>query len=136
MHADGYRGEEISIAIFDSGFQGVNTTAPFSLLNTDNRIKQAFNFVSNHSNVFVADDHGTEVLSVMAAYTEGSYTGGAYMANYFCISQKTFLQSTASKNSTGLSQQRRRIVPGYKSLIQVWVIMSLTMSRWIIPNHN
>lgn len=83
MHADGYRGEEISIAIFDSGFQGVNTTAPFSLLNTDNRIKQAFNFVSNHSNVFVADDHGTEVLSVMAAYTEGSYTGGAYMANYF-----------------------------------------------------
>lgn len=82
MHADGYRGEGISIAIFDSGFQGVNTTAPFSLLNTDGRIKQAFNFVSNSSNVFVADDHGTEVLSVMAAYVDGSYVGGAYMADY------------------------------------------------------
>jgi serine protease AprX len=83
MHAAGNRGEGVSIAIFDSGFQGVNTTAPFSLLSTDNRIKQAFNFVSNNPNVFVADDHGTEVLSVMAAYTEGTYTGGAYMANYF-----------------------------------------------------
>ncbi|HCZ34643.1 MAG TPA: peptidase S8, partial [Cytophagales bacterium] len=83
MHAEGYRGEGVSIAIFDSGFQGVNATAPFSLLNTDNRIKQAFNFVSNTSNVFVADDHGTEVLSVMAAYTEGTYLGGAYKADYY-----------------------------------------------------
>jgi serine protease AprX len=83
MHAAGNRGEGISIAIFDSGFQGVNTSTPFSLLNTDNRIKHTYNFVSNNTNVFVADDHGTEVLSVMAAYTEGTYTGGAYMANYF-----------------------------------------------------
>jgi serine protease AprX len=83
MHTDGYKGEGISIAIFDSGFQGVNVTAPFSLLNIDNRIKQAFNFVSNTSNVFVADDHGTEVLSVMAAYTEGTYVGGAYKADYY-----------------------------------------------------
>jgi len=83
MHAEGYRGEGISIAIFDSGFQGVNTTTPFSLLNTDNRIKQAFNFVSNNPNVFVADDHGTEVLSVMAAYVAGTYVGGAYMADYY-----------------------------------------------------
>jgi serine protease AprX len=83
MHASGYRGEGILIAIFDSGFQGVNTTAPFALLNTDNRIKQAFNFVQNNSNVFVADDHGTEVLSVMAAYQEGSYVGGAYKGDYY-----------------------------------------------------
>ncbi|MCE7864251.1 MAG: T9SS C-terminal target domain-containing protein [Bacteroidetes bacterium CHB5] len=83
MHADGNRGEGISIAIFDSGFQGVDIAAPFALLNTDNRIKQTFNFVNNNTDVFVADDHGTEVLSVMAAYIENSYTGGAYMANYF-----------------------------------------------------
>lgn len=83
MHADGYKGEGIAIAVFDSGFQGVDVTAPFSLLNTDNRIKQAFNFVSNISNVFVADDHGTEVLSVMAAYADDTYVGGAYKADYY-----------------------------------------------------
>ncbi|MBX2916712.1 MAG: S8 family serine peptidase [Cyclobacteriaceae bacterium] len=83
MHAAGKSGEGISIAIFDSGFQGVNTAAPFSLLNTDSRIKHTFNFVGNNTNVFTADDHGTEVLSVMAAYTAGTYTGAAYKANYF-----------------------------------------------------
>lgn len=83
MHNNGNRGEGISIAIFDSGFQGVNVTAPFSLLNTENRIKQTFNFVSNNANVFTADDHGTEVLSVMAAYMEGTYEGGAYLADYY-----------------------------------------------------
>ncbi|MCW5910964.1 MAG: S8 family serine peptidase [Cyclobacteriaceae bacterium] len=83
MHAAGNRGEGMAIAIFDSGFQGVDTAAPFSLLNNDNRVKQVFNFVTNSTNVFTADDHGTEVLSVMAAYIEGSYTGGAYLADYY-----------------------------------------------------
>ena len=83
MQLAGYRGEGISIAIFDSGFQGVNSSMPFSDLFTENRVKQMVNFVTNGSSVFVADDHGTEVLSVMAAYDAGSYTGGAYKADYF-----------------------------------------------------
>lgn len=83
MHLDGYRGEGISIAIFDSGFQGVDVTAPFAPLFTENRIKQTFNFVLNTNAVYELDDHGTEVMSVMAAFSNGSYTGGAHKANYF-----------------------------------------------------
>ncbi len=83
MHEAGNRGEGISIAIFDSGFQGVNVSAPFADLFAENRVKQTVNFVTNTSNVFVTDDHGTEVLSVMAAYSEGAYTGGAYKADFF-----------------------------------------------------
>lgn len=83
MQQAGYRGEGISIAIFDSGFQGVNTSTPFSDLFTENRVKQTVNFVTNGSSVFVADDHGTEVLSVVGAYQSGTYTGGAYKADYF-----------------------------------------------------
>jgi len=82
MHSMGYRGEGIRIAIFDSGFLGVNLSAPFSLLFSENRIKQTFNFVSNHTGVYQADNHGTEVLSVMAAITPGVYTGGAHKAEY------------------------------------------------------
>ncbi len=82
MHNSGYRGEGVLIAIFDSGFQGVNVTAPFAALFTDGRIKQTFNFVNNTSGVYQNDDHGTEVFSVMAAYTEGSYTGGVHKADY------------------------------------------------------
>jgi len=82
MHKQGYAGEGIWVAIFDSGFQGVNLTEPFSHLFTENRVKYTFNFVSNSNNVFQLDDHGTEVLSVMAANTTGVYSGGVHKATY------------------------------------------------------
>ncbi|MBX2901695.1 MAG: S8 family serine peptidase [Cyclobacteriaceae bacterium] len=83
MHQQGYRGESIAIAVFDAGFQGVDVTAPFALLTGEGRLKHTYNFVTNTPNVFTADDHGTEVLSVMAAYSEGLYTGGAYKADFY-----------------------------------------------------
>jgi subtilisin family serine protease len=60
----------------------VNVSSPFSLLFTENRVKQTFNFVNNTYGVFQSDDHGTEVLSVIAANTPGVYTGGAHRAEY------------------------------------------------------
>jgi serine protease AprX len=83
MQEEGYKGEGIFIAVFDSGFEGVNVSAPFADLFSENRINQTKNFVTNESNVYISDDHGTEVLSVMAAHTSDSYLGGAYKANYF-----------------------------------------------------
>ncbi len=83
MHAMGYVGEGIRIALFDSGFTGVNVTEPFSLLFTEGRVKQTFNFVNNSIEVYQNHSHGTEVLSVMAANTIGVYTGGAHKAEYF-----------------------------------------------------
>lgn len=83
MQAQGYRGESIDIAQFDSGWIGVNTTNPFQQLFADGRVKASFNFVTNTSNVFTADDHGTEVLSVMAAVVPDNFIGGVHKANYF-----------------------------------------------------
>lgn len=83
MHQANYHGEGVRIGVFDSGFQGVTATAPFTSLISEGRVKQTFNFVNNTSAVFQLDDHGTEVLSVMAAYAENSYIGGAYKADYF-----------------------------------------------------
>jgi hypothetical protein len=83
MHNAGYLGEGIDVAVFDAGFIGTNTTAPFQHLFTTGRIKDVKNFVKNTSDVYSDYDHGTEVLSVMAAYQAGVYEGGAYQANYF-----------------------------------------------------
>lgn len=80
MQEDGYRGEEIRIAIFDSGFSGVNSTAPFQSLLTDNRIELTYDFVHRNTNVFQFDDHGTRVLSIIGANEPGTYTGGAHQA--------------------------------------------------------
>jgi subtilisin family serine protease len=42
----------------------------------------SFDFVHRQQDVFHHDDHGTEVFSVIAAYQEGDFTGGAYKANF------------------------------------------------------
>jgi serine protease AprX len=84
MHATGNRGEDIVIGIFDGGFQGVNTGAPFQHIFNENRINLAVSkdFVTNSDDVFQFDEHGTEVFSVIAAYQDGFFTGGSYEANY------------------------------------------------------
>lgn len=80
MHELNIKGEGVKVAVFDSGFPGVNAVAPFSHL--QDNIKDAYNFVNRQTNVYRNDDHGTEVLSVMAGFIEGSFSGGAYNADY------------------------------------------------------
>lgn len=81
MHAQGYRGEGILIAVFDSGFTGVDTASPFAHLFSDSRLTYTFNYVHNVPDVYDRDDHGTEVLSVLAAQS-ANYTGAAPKATY------------------------------------------------------
>lgn len=82
MHQEGYKGEGKWVAVFDSGYEGVNVNIPFDPLVQSSRIIYTRDFVTNSGNVFQFDEHGTEVLSVMAAFSSGSYTGGIYEASY------------------------------------------------------
>ncbi|NBW35903.1 MAG: hypothetical protein EBR30_12945 [Cytophagia bacterium] len=47
MHELNIRGEGVKVAVFDSGFPGVNTVAPFSHL--QDNIKDTYNFVNVHT---------------------------------------------------------------------------------------
>jgi serine protease AprX len=82
MHNDGYRGENITIAVLDAGFPAVNQAAPFQHLFMKKRIKGTFDFIRNSGNVYQYSNHGTEVLSIIAANSE-VYAGGAFEANFF-----------------------------------------------------
>lgn len=82
MQAAGYKGEGITIAVFDSGFDGVNITSPFAHLFQNQKIKYTYDMVRNTSQVYGFDDHGTGVLSTMAAYVPDFFTGGTYEANF------------------------------------------------------
>lgn len=84
MHADGYRGEHLTIAVFDGGFSGADTSAPFQHVFAESRFHAAVShdFVYGGSDVFRHDDHGTQVWSVIAAFQDGNYTGGAYKASF------------------------------------------------------
>lgn len=84
MHADGFNGESISIAIFDGGFLGVNSTDPFAHIFSENRYNAlaSYNFIQRNNNVFQYDDHGTRVLSIAGAFQENVFTGGAHKADF------------------------------------------------------
>lgn len=90
MHERGITGENMTIAVLDDGFQGVNKFAPFQHLWTHNRIVASKDFVENSGNVYRLGDHGTSVLSTIAArYPPTNYTGVAYNANFIlCITEE------------------------------------------------
>jgi len=84
MHEAGYRGEGMTIALMDAGFLGVNTTQPFAHLFSDGKINTAlsYDYVFNTPNVYQYDEHGTEVLSVIAAEIPDVFVGGAPEADF------------------------------------------------------
>jgi hypothetical protein len=81
MHADAVTGDGVLVAVFDAGFQGVDMAVPFQHLADENRVSSTHDFTTNTSNVYRYDDHGTSVLSVMAANST-TYTGGAFDATF------------------------------------------------------
>lgn len=82
MHADGYTGNNVYVAVFDGGFDGVDAVDFFDDLRTDNRILYTEDLVYGGTDVYRHDDHGTGVFSAMAAYKTDEYTGGAVEASY------------------------------------------------------
>ena len=84
VHEQGFTGEGVLIAVLDGGFQNVNTLSVFSNIYSEGRMVFAKDIVTPNGNVYASNtsDHGTSVLSCMAAYTEGSFVGTAPKASY------------------------------------------------------
>ncbi len=81
----GYRGKGIQIAVLDNGFSNANTMAAFAPLFANGQILAVRNFTSDGKKVFSSGSHGTMVLSTMAAFVEGEFTGSAIGASYYLI---------------------------------------------------
>ena len=82
MHELGFRGQNMLIAIFDNGFNGLSQISAFTHLREQNHILYTYDFTEDVSQVENVEDHGTRVLSVMAADSEELYTGSAPDATY------------------------------------------------------
>jgi serine protease AprX len=84
MHAAGFHGEGMIIAVFDAGFPGVDSLSAFENLFASGKVnlEVSQDFIRNSDNVFQYDDHGTQVFSVMAASVPDMYTGGATEASF------------------------------------------------------
>jgi len=78
MHEDGHHGEGMIIAVMDGGFRDVNLMGGLAHMD----IGMTYDFIFDSENVYNGVDHGTRVLSTMAAYKPGEIIGGAYSATY------------------------------------------------------
>lgn len=83
MHKKGYFGENILMAIFDSGFKEADKQSYFKHLFENGQILDTYDFVMNEKSVYEDDEHGRMVLSCIAAWQKGLITGTAPKAQFY-----------------------------------------------------
>ncbi|HZH70474.1 MAG TPA: S8 family serine peptidase [Flavobacteriaceae bacterium] len=83
LHAAGYTGNGMRIAVLDSGFPNVDILGAFSALINENRLLGTYDFVNRSETIISLSSHGTRVLSTMAAYIENIFIGTAPDASYY-----------------------------------------------------
>ena len=81
LHNAGYRGKGMRIAVIDAGFMNVDKIDAFSSL----KLIETRNITFPGHSVFCGDNHGTKVLSCLAADMKGVMTGTAPEASYLLI---------------------------------------------------
>jgi hypothetical protein len=85
LHALGYQGEGMHIAVLDAGFYKVDELRAFEQLWFENRILGTKDFVDPGGDVFLAHTHGTNVLSTMGGYVKNELIGTAPEASYYLL---------------------------------------------------
>ena len=88
LHAEGYRGEGMLIAVTDGGFTNADRMRSLEYLRNSGRIVATRDFAYGGSTVYGHHPHGSMVLSIMAAYLPGEYIGCAPEANYILITSE------------------------------------------------
>ncbi|MBV6441351.1 MAG: hypothetical protein EPGJADBJ_03035 [Saprospiraceae bacterium] len=85
LYAAGHRGDGIWVAVMDGGFTNVDTLPFFDSVALQGRLFPGWDFVERDGAVYEGAQHGTSVLSVMAANMPGYFVGGAPDATYFLL---------------------------------------------------
>jgi len=85
LHQLNYTGLGMTIAVLDSGFPNVNTISAFQRVRNAGNILGTYDFVNRDTNVYTSttSNHGTLVLSDMAAYVQDEFVGTAPDASYY-----------------------------------------------------
>lgn len=82
LHASGYKGTGILIAVLDGGFYNADIIPSLQHLRNRKGIKATYDFITNDEFVYSFHNHGTAVLSVLAGNIEGQIRGTAPGADY------------------------------------------------------
>lgn len=88
LHAEGFNGEGMLIAVTDGGFTNADRMRSLEYLRNSDRIVATRDFAYGNSSVYGHHPHGSMVLSIMAAYLPGEYIGCAPEADYILITSE------------------------------------------------
>lgn len=83
IHAMGFRGKDMHVAVMDGGFNYMPETPAFDSLFIKKQIQQTYDFLEGDAFVFESSEHGTDVLSTMAANQPYLMVGTAPDALYY-----------------------------------------------------
>lgn len=97
LHRAGYQGQNLIIGVCDAGFPGVDTLSIFDSLLLQGRLLASRDFVWPGNDPFNISQHGTMVLSTMAAYSPGAYVGTAPQAAYVLCRTENALSETPAE---------------------------------------
>ena len=81
MHQAGFTGKGITVAVFDSGFPGLDKAVPFAHVFTNKRVVGQLNVVRPWiKEVFRDNEHGTQVASLILSNQTSTLVAGAHQA--------------------------------------------------------
>jgi serine protease AprX len=85
LHAQGFDGRDMTIAVLDAGFYSVDTLPAFDSLWANNQILGTWDFVNNEASVFEDNSHGMAVLSTIGGNIPGQLVGTAPKAKFWLL---------------------------------------------------
>jgi len=84
LHDRGFRGKGMLIAVIDGGFYKVDELSGFESLRSSGRLREVKNFTPDH-HLYGDNNHGSNVLSIIASYLPGQMIGSAPDADYVLL---------------------------------------------------
>lgn len=82
LHQEGYRGDGISVAVIDGGYEKLDANPMFS----NSKIREVKSFIFEQPNPYLLDKHGVNVAGLMAINRPSLYIGSAPEADYWLFS--------------------------------------------------
>lgn len=82
LHGLGFRGDGMTIAVLDAGFENTESLPIFQRAWDDGRIQEGLDAMYSQGGLFAHHRHGTAVLGTMAGHLEDSLIGTAPDATY------------------------------------------------------
>ncbi|OAB81507.1 S8 family serine peptidase [Cochleicola gelatinilyticus] len=83
LHEQDYTGENITVAVMDSGFPNVNTNPAYQEMRDEGRLLGTYDFVRRIENGDGFGSHGARTFSDMGGFLDGQFVGTAPKASYY-----------------------------------------------------